>query len=147
MIEVYGDLCSKTRSDDFINNINNEYLQSVIQKYKFTYQDHIYEKNNKIYQYNNQTLKFDVFKTIFRPQIIFMCTNPLMKKCDIGTGEKCESCDIYKPEFCFSCNVGYYLPREDKTKCKRCSKIGCERCPDDNCLLKDEYIPENPISF
>ena len=79
MIEVYGDLCSKTRSDDFINNINNEYLQSVIQKYKFTYQDHIYEKNNKIYQYNNQTLKFDGFKTIFRPQIIFMCTNPLMK--------------------------------------------------------------------
>ena len=54
MIEVYGDLCSKTRPDDFINNINNEYLQSIIQEYKFTYQEHIYEKNNKIYQYNNQ---------------------------------------------------------------------------------------------
>ena len=76
-----------------------------------------------------------------------MCTNPIIKKCDIGIGEKCESCDLYQPEFCRSCNIGYYLPREDKPKCKRCSKIGCERCPNDVCLLKDEYIPENPISF
>ena len=39
--------------------INNEYLQSVIQDYEFTYRDHIYSKDNKTYTYNSRTLKFD----------------------------------------------------------------------------------------
>ena len=38
---------------------NNEYLQAVLQGYEFTIIDHIYEKNNKNYYYNNKTLKFD----------------------------------------------------------------------------------------
>ena len=43
-------------------NYNNEYLQAFIQGYEFTIIDHIYEKNNKNYQYNNITLKFDEIK-------------------------------------------------------------------------------------
>ena len=100
---------------------------------KFT---EIYTLKLKIYQYNNQTLKFDGFKNAFRFQIKFICID-LKNKCDIGIGEKCESCDLYQPEFCRFCNIGYYLPEDDKTKCKRCSKIGCERCPNDNCLLNN----------
>ena len=38
---------------------NNEYLQAFLQGYEFTIIDHIYEKNNKNYYYNNITLKFD----------------------------------------------------------------------------------------
>ena len=42
---------------------NNEYLQALIQGYDFTIIDHIYEKNNKNYKYNNNiTLKFDEIK-------------------------------------------------------------------------------------
>ena len=41
---------------------NNEYLQAYIQGYEFTIIDHIYEKNNKNYKYNNITLKFDEIK-------------------------------------------------------------------------------------
>ena len=41
---------------------NNEYLQAYIQGYEFTFIDHIYEKNNKNYKYNNITLKFDEIK-------------------------------------------------------------------------------------
>ena len=38
---------------------NNEYLQAMRQSYEFTFKDHLYEKNNKYYKYNNKTLKFD----------------------------------------------------------------------------------------
>ena len=38
---------------------NNEYLQAFLQGYEFTIIDHIYEKNNKNYYYNNIMLKFD----------------------------------------------------------------------------------------
>ena len=41
---------------------NSEYLQDYIQGYEFTIIDHIYEKNNKNYKYNNITLKFDEIK-------------------------------------------------------------------------------------
>ena len=52
---------------DYIDNTNtykynNEYLQALIQGYDFTIIDHIYEKNNKNYKYNNITLKFDEIK-------------------------------------------------------------------------------------
>ena len=43
-------------------NSHNEYLQSAKQGYEFTIIDHIYEKNNKNYKYNNITLKFDEIK-------------------------------------------------------------------------------------
>ncbi len=38
---------------------NNEYLQTVIQGYKFTFMDHIYAKGKKFYKYNDITLKFE----------------------------------------------------------------------------------------
>ena len=41
---------------------NNEYLQAFLQGYEFTIIEHIYEKNNKNYKYNNITLKFDEIK-------------------------------------------------------------------------------------
>ena len=60
MIKIDGPFC---HSDSYlyhdINKFNNEYIQAYQQEYNFTYQDYIYEKNHKIYQYNNQTLKFD----------------------------------------------------------------------------------------
>ena len=46
-------------SDSIAESTNNEYLQSVFQKYEFTHLDHIYTKDNKKYVYNNKTLKFE----------------------------------------------------------------------------------------
>ena len=45
-----------------VEKYNSEYLQAYIQGYDFTIIDHIYEKNNKNYKYNNITLKFDEIK-------------------------------------------------------------------------------------
>ena len=45
-----------------VTKYNNEYLQAVVQGYEFTIIEHIYEKNNKNYKYNNKTLKFDEIK-------------------------------------------------------------------------------------
>ena len=45
-------------------NITNEYLQSVMQGYKFTFMDHIYEKDKKYYKYNERANKFDQVKFI-----------------------------------------------------------------------------------
>ena len=42
-----------------VKDYNDEYLQSVIQGYNFTFMDHIYEKDKKYYKYNDATLKFD----------------------------------------------------------------------------------------
>ena len=39
--------------DDIAKIYNNEYLQAVMQGYEFTLIDHIYEKNNKNYKYND----------------------------------------------------------------------------------------------
>ena len=47
---------------------NNEYLQALIQGYEFTIIDHIYEKNNKNYKYNNLTLQFDEIKIYIKCQ-------------------------------------------------------------------------------
>ena len=41
---------------------NNEYLQAFLQGYEFTIIDNIYEKDNKNYKYNNNTIKFDEIK-------------------------------------------------------------------------------------
>ena len=48
--------------DKYTPNINSEYIQAFLQGYDFTIIDHIYEKNNKNYKYNNRTLKFDEIK-------------------------------------------------------------------------------------
>ena len=45
-----------------IEKNNNEYLQAFLQGYEFTIIEHIYEKNNKNYKYNNITLNFDEIK-------------------------------------------------------------------------------------
>ena len=42
--------------------INNEYLQPAIQGYKFTFMEHIYEKDKKYYKYNYKVGKFDEIK-------------------------------------------------------------------------------------
>ena len=44
---------------DIDETYNNEYLQTVIQGYKFTFMDHIYAKGKKFYKYNDITLKFE----------------------------------------------------------------------------------------
>ena len=63
LIKINGTFCSEYKWSyhyhQSLNLFNNEYVQANYQKYNFTYQDHIYEKNHKIYQYNNETLKFD----------------------------------------------------------------------------------------
>ena len=41
---------------------NNEYIQAIIKGYEFTIIDHIYEKNNTNYIYNNISIKFDEIK-------------------------------------------------------------------------------------
>ena len=48
--------------EDIANTYNNEYLQAVIQGYKFTFMDHIYAKVKKFYKYNDKALKFDEIK-------------------------------------------------------------------------------------
>ena len=40
------------------NHKNNEYLQSAVQGYKFTFMDHLYEKNKIYYKYNYTTATF-----------------------------------------------------------------------------------------
>ena len=44
--------------DKYISD-KNEYIQAYIQGYEFTIIEHVYEKNNKNYKYNNKTLEFD----------------------------------------------------------------------------------------
>ena len=45
-----------------VEGYNNEYLQAVLQGYKFTFMDHIYEKDKKYYKYNDSENKFDEVK-------------------------------------------------------------------------------------
>ena len=98
--------------DDAIAKIyNNEYLQAVIQGYEFTIIDHIYEKNNKNYRYNDITLKFDEIKLDIKCHKNY--------ECSIGSDEKCGSCDSKHNEYCDTCNEGYYLSEDNKTKCKK----------------------------
>ena len=97
---------------------NNEYLQSVIQGYDFTIIDHIYEKNNKNYRYNDITLQFDEIKLDIKCQKNYECV--------IGDDEKCGSCDSEQNEYCDSCNEGYYLSEDDKTRCKKFETDGDE---------------------
>ena len=112
---------------------NNEYLQAMRQGYEFTFKDHIYEKNNNYFIYNNETLKFD--KILDDLQCEMNKINIEMKKnCIIGEEEKCKSCNSKEPEFCGSCNDGYYLSEVDKTKCKKCSMKSCRTCPYDICI-------------
>ena len=117
MIKISGKQCTKiTMFFGDKNPFNNEYLQAVNQGYKFTYQDHIYEKNHKIYKYNDQTLLFDKIQFITKVNSIFFCIKP----CKTGFGELCKECDKNEPEYCGSCNDGFYLSYDDRTKCKLC---------------------------
>lgn len=96
---------------------NNEYLQSLVQGYEFTIIDHIYEKDNKNYKYNDITLQFDEVKLDIKCQKNF--------ECSIGGDDKCKSCNSNANEYCGSCNEGYYLSENDK-KCKKYSTDGDE---------------------
>ena len=98
---------------EIAHKYNNEYLQSVIQGYEFTIVDHIYEKNDKNYKYNDITLKFDEVKLDIKCQKNFECI--------IGYGEKCKTCNSNINEYCGSCNEGYYISEDDKTQCKKYS--------------------------
>ena len=129
---------------------NDEYLQLVRQGYEFTYIDHIYQKNDKYYKYNNKTLLFDEIEELQCEEIELdeevetdkkeetekpaPETEHIEKTCDIGDNEKCNSCDPIDPLNCGSCNEGYYLPPTgDKTKYKKCSVTDCSVCPEDYC--------------
>ena len=142
---------------------NNEYLQSVRQGYEFTYIDHIYQKDDKYYTYNNKTLLFDEIKELQCEEIELNKeteaannevadetqkedktqgvdkapeTGKIENTCVIGDKEKCNSCDLINPLNCGKCNDGYYLPLVgDKTKCTKCSATNCKVCPDDYCTL------------
>ena len=118
LIKINGTFCSEYKWSyhyhQSLNLFNNEYVQANYQKYNFTYQDHIYEKNHKIYQYNNETLKFDEIE--YHENIKLSCEQQT-STCIIGEGELCKECDINEPEFCGSCNEDYYLTNDDRTKC------------------------------
>jgi hypothetical protein len=75
---------------------NNEYFQSVRQGYEFTYIDHIYQKEDKYYIYNNKTLLFDPIDGDLNCE----ASKPTPKKCTIGQNEKCKTCDENDPEIC-----------------------------------------------
>jgi hypothetical protein len=96
---------------DIAKIYNNEYLQAVRQGYDFTIIDHIYEKNNKNYKYNDIKLKFDEIKLDIKCQ--------KNTECVIGSNEKCNSCDPEQNKYCDTCNEGYYLSKDDKTQCKK----------------------------
>ena len=49
-------------NDKVAKSINDEYLQAVIQGYKFTFMDHIYEKDNKYYKYKDGFYEFEEIK-------------------------------------------------------------------------------------
>ena len=77
-------------------------------------------------------------------------TNGICNKneCTTGENEKCKTCDLINTDLCGSCNEGYYLPEEDKTKCKKCSMDCCKECPNDKCIIcsdNDVNYPELPL--
>ena len=133
MIEISGGECSGINlviSDK--NPLNNEYLQAVNQGYKFTYQDHIYEKNHKIFQYNDQTLQFNEIThrngILRHKNIILSCEKPptiIIEKEPFksGPGSLCKECDQNEPYYCFLCKDGYYL-LPDRITCKKCPEVG-----------------------
>jgi surface protein len=56
---VCNDNENKNCNEILGSEYNNEYFQSVRQGYDFTCIDHIYQKNDKKYKYNDKTLNFD----------------------------------------------------------------------------------------
>ena len=61
--------------------------------------------------------------------------NKCLKKCEVGNNEKCITCNIEEGKIneCLECNPGFYLPKENKTQCKKCSLENCEICNNDIC--------------
>ncbi len=45
-----------------LDRLFDEYLQSALQGYKFTFKEHIYEKDKKYYKYNVKKNGFDEIK-------------------------------------------------------------------------------------
>ena len=113
-------------------------MQSLRQGYSFTFKDHLYEKNNKYYKYNDKTLKFD------ENIIDIKCNeseseneeennekskenekyetnklndeNETIEQTDIniknltdGDNNEIKICYGNQSEFCGSCKFGYYL--------------------------------------
>ena len=118
MIEIEGDLCKQKNDLDKYIFENNEYLQAIIHNYQFTYQGHIYERDNKLFSYNQEIANFAEIKNNILQQSLSFCQEKL---CVIGENEKCKSCDPLNPGYCLFCNDGYYLPQgtnDDKTKYK-----------------------------
>ena len=140
MIKISGKQCTKiTVFFGDKNPFNNEYLQAVNQGYKFTYLDHIYQKNHKLYHYNEETSLFE------EPGIIVqdICVKPVIipeeptvpkEPCKTGFGELCRECDKYEPQYCGSCNDGYYL-LPDRITCKKCPEVG-------ECFIYHDQIDE-----
>ena len=115
MIEISGSQCyiSNNLMNSISSPISNEYLQAKEQGYKFTYRDHIYEKNHKIYRYKE--LPAPYFKEIIDRLLVQSICEP----CEIGIGTLCKECDKNEPEYCGSCNNGYCLTFDDRTKCRK----------------------------
>ena len=111
----------------------NEYIQVKEKGYKFTYRDHIYEKNHKIYKYNERDGPLPYFEEITdRSQVQSVC-----ELCKIGFGTLCKECDENEPEYCGSCNNLYCMTSGDRTKCKR-------RQPNEFCFENvDDIFPKN----
>ena len=51
-----------------------------------------------------------------------------VKKCDISNITQCSSCNSSLQHLCETCNDGYFLPEDDKTKCKICDMENCNKC-------------------
>ena len=142
MITISGGECSNIHviiSEK--SPLNNEYLQAVNQGYKFTYRDHIYQKNHKLYHFNEETSLFEepgiiVQNTCVKPVIIPEEPTVPKEPCKTGFGELCRECDKYEPQYCGSCNDGYYYTFKDRTK--------CIKCPPDRECFKTYYQIDQP---
>ena len=65
-----------------------------------------------------------------------------IKKCDISNSTQCNSCNPSLQHLCEACNNGYFLPEDDKTKCKKCDVENCNKCEGNvnftNCVSCEE---------
>ena len=55
--------------------------------------------------------------------ILSLSTNQCFESCTIGQNSLCQTCDEDSPNNCGTCNIGYFLPSDSKTECKKCSDL------------------------
>ena len=55
--------------------------------------------------------------------ILSKSTNECFESCKTGQNSLCQTCDEDNPSICGTCNIGYYLPSDQKTECKKCSDL------------------------